>query len=234
MEIKKIATIRNDYTGSFGIPRQSGVVPSVESRIIFEKEYRNADAIRGIEDFSHLWLIWNFSEVPVSDRFIPTVRPPKLGGNTRVGVFATRSPFRPNALGLTVVRFVRTESGPEGPALVVTGADLKNGTPIYDIKPYIPYADSVPDAVGGWAEEHANDRLTVHFSKEAREGAAALGFNDAWLTALSEVIAADPRPAYQEDPDRRYGMRFGAAEAAFYVKENKATVTEIVAADAKI
>ena len=227
MEIRKIATIRNDYTERFGVPRQSGLAPEVRSRIVFEKEYRNPDALRGIEGFTHLWLIWEFDRIERDGSYRPMVRPPKLGGNTRVGVWATRSPYRPNPLGLTVVRLVGTEQTAEGPVLVVEGADLMNGTPIYDIKPYVPYADCVAGAVGGFADEHAGERLRVTVPEEVRAAAASAGHGEEWLAALAKVLSADPRPAYQNDPQRRYGMRYGDAEVAFVVNGGELTVTEI-------
>ena len=233
MEIRKIAVIHNDYTDKFGIPRQSGIAGGVESRIVFEKPYGTADALRGIEAFSHLWLIWEFSETPKGEGFQATVRPPRLGGNTRVGVWATRSPFRTNSLELTVVKLLRVEETEEGPALVVAGADLMNGTPIYDIKPYVPYADSVPDAVGGFADEYAGYRLRVTIPENVRAIALVAGKDDRWLATLSEVLAADPRPAYQDDPRRRYGMRYGDCEVAFSVDGDSLTVLEIGPAPVK-
>ncbi len=233
MEIRKIAVIHNDYTDKFGIPRQSGIASGVESRIVFEKPYGTADALRGIEAFSHLWLIWEFSETPKGESFQATVRPPRLGGNTRVGVWATRSPFRPNSLGLTVVRLLRVEETADGPELIVSGADLMNGTPIYDIKPYVPYADSVPDAVGGFADEHASYRLSVTIPDSVNAEARTIGKDDRWLRTLSEVLAADPRPAYQDDPQRRYGMRYGDCEVAFSVDGETLTVLEIRSASVK-
>ncbi len=227
MEIRKIATIFNDYTDRFGIPRQSGIAPEVTSRIVFEKAYRNPDALRGIDGFSHLWLLWEFDRIQRDEGYRPMVRPPKLGGNTRVGVWATRSPYRPNPLGLSVVRLVRTEQTAEGPVLIVEGADLMNGTPIYDIKPYVPYADCVPDAVGGFADGHAKDRVTVNVPEEVRKAAAAAGRDEAWIDALAKVLSADPRPAYQDDPARRYGMRYGDAEVSFSVEGTELTVLSI-------
>lgn len=228
MELRKIATIYNNYTERFGIPRQSGIAPEVTSRIVFEKEYRNPDALRGIEGFSHLWLIWEFDRIERDAGYRPMVRPPKLGGNTRVGVWATRSPYRPNPLGLSVVRLVRVEQTGEGPVLIVEGADLMNETPIYDIKPYVPYADSIPDAVGGFADEHAGDRLTVVIPADVREAVIACGHDEAWLATLEKVLSADPRPAYQDDPSRRYGMRYGDAEISFSVVGTILTVCSVV------
>lgn len=162
MEIKPIAYIKNGFTDKFGIPRQSGMANTVESRVIFCPEYRDENAIRGIEQYSHLWLIWGFSEN--EGQWSPTVRPPRLGGNERVGVFATRSPFRPNSMGLSCVKLERVEDSCDGKVLVVTGADIKNETPVYDIKPYLPYVDSVADAMGGFSDKHKNDRVQVVFA----------------------------------------------------------------------
>ena len=230
MELKQVATIYNEYSDKFGIPRQSGIADT-ESRIVFAKEYRNADAVRGIEGYSHLWLIWGFSANERDEVFRPTVRPPRLGGNTRVGVWATRSPFRPNPLGLSCVKLVRVETTAEGPVLTVSGADLMNGTPIYDIKPYLPYADSKTDAVGGFADEFVGYRLSVEWAPGVREGALADGRSEEWLSEIAEVLAADPRPAYQDDPTRRYGMRYGDAEIAFSVEETVLTVLAVERAD---
>lgn len=216
--IKVIARIRSDFPTKFAIPRQSGLVEELKARVVFEPEFRNPDALRGMEGFSHLWLIWQFSKA-VRDTWSPTVRPPRLGGNERMGVFATRSPFRPNPVGLSCVRLERVEEhSPDGPVLHVAGADLMDGTPIYDIKPYIPYADCRPEAVGGFAA--APDRtLDVVFPPELlavvpeqlRE--AAIG-----------VLAQDPRPSYQNDPGRVYGFRFGPVELGFTVADGVVTV----------
>lgn len=230
MELKQVATIYNEYSDKFGIPRQSGIAET-KSRIVFAKEYRNADAVRGIEGYSHLWLIWGFSANERDEVFRPTVRPPRLGGNTRVGVWATRSPFRPNPLGLSCVKLVRVETTAEGPVLTVSGADLMNGTPIYDIKPYLPYADSKADAVGGFADEFVGYRLSVEWAPGVCEKALADGRSEEWLSEVAEVLAADPRPAYQDDPTRRYGMRYGDAEIAFSVEETVLTVLAVERAD---
>ena len=218
MELKTIAHIRSDFPTKFAIPRQSGLVDELRARVVFEPEYRNPDALRGMEGFSHLWLIWQFSKA-VRDGWSPTVRPPRLGGNERMGVFATRSPFRPNPVGLSCVRLVEVEwNTPEGPVLHVAGADLMDGTPIYDIKPYIPYADSRPDAVGGFAPA-ADETLTVEFPPEMLAvlpeelRAAAIG-----------VLAQDPRPSYQNDPERVYGVRVGPVEIGFTVRDGVLTV----------
>ena len=223
-EIKVLATIETDFHEKFGIPRQSGLVDSLRARIVFEPEFRNADALRGIEGFSHLWLIWQFSRAVRSD-WSPTVRPPRLGGNARLGVFATRSPFRPNALGLSCVRLEQVcEDSMLGPVLIVSGADLLNGTPIYDIKPYLPYADCHPEAVGGFAPAAPEKRLQVQLSEElsaripAEKRAALLG-----------VLALDPRPSYHDDPTRIYGMRFADYEVRFSVVNGVLTVLELQA-----
>lgn len=217
--IQVIAHIRSDFSTKFGVPRQSGLVDALKSTVVFDPEYRSIDALRGLEDFSHIWLIWQFSGA-VRDGWSPTVRPPRLGGNTRMGVFATRSPFRPNPIGLSSVRLERIEHHPElGPILHVAGADLMDDTPIYDIKPYIPYADSHPDATGGFTSGLAERQLTVEFTTR-------------WLTlvpqkqrdALLGVLAQDPRPTYQNDPDRIYGLSFGGLDVKFTVRDGVLTV----------
>ena len=216
-----IARIRTDFPTKFGIPRQSGLA-DVPARIVFEPEYRNADALRGIEEYSHLWLIWQFSEA-VRESWSPTVRPPKLGGNRRVGVFATRSPFRPNAIGLSSVRLHRVEYGtPEGAVLHISGADLMDGTPIYDIKPYLPYADCHPEATGGFAEEKRHYALTVDFP-----AALEAQIDPAHRAALRGVLAHDPRPSYQSDPERVYGVAFAGKNVKFTVEDGVLTVRKI-------
>lgn len=220
--IKPIAHIRTDLTDKFGIPRQSGRVPSLEGVVVFEREFRSPDVLREIESFSHLWLIFDFSESH-RDTWSPTVRPPRLGGNRRVGVFASRSPFRPNSLGLSCVKLVRVERGTkDGDVLVVAGVDLLDGTPIYDVKPYIPYADSVPDAVGGYADAEARHRLQVDFPKDLLEK-----IPEGKREALTECIADDPRPSYQEDPEREYTMVYGDFEVDFHVSRGKAAVYRV-------
>ena len=220
--ISPIGYIRSDFPEKFGIPRQSGRAPSLTAEIVFTSEYKHPDALRGIEDFSHLWLIFDFSKAH-RDEFSPTVRPPRLGGNTRVGVFASRSPFRPNPIGLSCVKLLRVEERKdEGCILIVSGADLLDGTPILDIKPYIPFADCKPDATGGYASEHEHDKLQVAFPKpllsviaqDKREG-------------LLECLADDPRPSYQDDPARVYGMRFGDYELKFTVENGILTVQNV-------
>lgn len=222
MEI--IATIRSDFPTKFGIPRQSGLVEELRATVVFEPEYRNPDALRGLEDFSHLWLIWQFSEA-VRDKWSPTVRPPRLGGNTRMGVFATRSPFRPNPIGLSCVRLEGIRREPElGHVLEVSGADLMDGTPILDIKPYIPYADCRPQAVGGFASTPKEASLEVAISPELLSRVP-----QELREALLGVLAQDPRPTYQHDPERVYGMAFGGLEVRFTVEEPVLHVREITA-----
>ena len=221
--MKVIAHIRSDFSSKFGVPRQSGLVDSLEAAIVFEPEYRNVDAVRGLEDFSHLWLIWAFHHA-VRDTWSPTVRPPRLGGNTRMGVFATRSPFRPNPIGLSSVRLDRVELTAEhGPVIYVRGADLVDGTPIFDIKPYIPYADSHPEAVGGFASAPAGETLAVVIPPEQLEKVP-----ENRREALRGVLAQDPRPHYQNDPERVYGFQFAGLEVRFSVAEQILTVREII------
>lgn len=218
--LTKIAEIENGFNEKFGVPRQSGLTPSVESKIILEKEFRDGNLLRGIEQYSHLWLIFGFSEN--EDKWSPTVRPPKLGGNKRVGVFATRSPFRPNALGLSVVKLLRIENSEKGKVLVVAGADLVNGTPIFDIKPYLPYVDSVPGANGGFSEEHKNDFCEVDFSDEAK-----LLLTKQELSELTEILRLNPKPSYKYDESRVYGLSFKDMNVKFRCTENIIYVTEI-------
>lgn len=220
MEI--IARIHTDFSSKFGIPRQSGLVKGLKGDVVFEKKYRSPEAVRGLEEFSHIWLLWQFSETMRSE-WSPTVRPPKLGGNTRVGVFATRSPFRPNPIGLSSVRLEGIEQSAElGPVLHVTGADMVDGTPIYDIKPYLPYTDSHSEAAGGFTdcldvEELAVDipeELLAKVPMEKRE-------------ALRQILAQDPRPSYQDSPERVYGFGFAGYEIRFQVQDGRLTVREI-------
>lgn len=229
MEIKEIARIENNYVDKFGIPRQSGLADTVKARIVFAPEYRNPDAFRGIEGYSHLWILWEFSETgKAPGEWTPTVRPPRLGGNKRVGVFATRSPFRPNSLGLSSVRLLDVDYDcPEAPVLIVSGADLMSGTPIYDIKPYLPYTDSHPDATSGFAGDYVDYRLAVDIPSAIRENARSLGMDEEMLKELTEVLSGDPRPAYQNDPERVYRMCYGIYEVAFSVVEGTAYVKEI-------
>ena len=221
-EIRVIAHIQSDFQEKFGIPRQSGLVEALRATVVFEPEYRNPDALRGIEGFSHLWLIWQFSEAVRAD-WSPTVRPPRLGGNTRMGVFATRSPFRPNAIGLSCVRLEAVRQDPVlGTVLEVSGADLLDGTPIYDIKPYLPYADCRPEAVGGFAASAPESGLRVDCPAELLSKVPPEK-----QEALLGVLAQDPRPSYQDDPQRVYGMRFGGLEVRFTVDGALLTVREI-------
>lgn len=220
--MKIIAKIHTDFKEKFGIPRQSGIADGLLARIVFEPEYRVPEALRGIDGYSHLWLIWQFSE-SVCESWSPTVRPPRLGGNRRMGVFATRSPYRPNPIGLSSVRLVGVEDTEgEGRVLVVSGADLLDGTPIYDIKPYLAYTDSHSDAIGGFAdpvrdyalEVEIDDSLLSLVCEQKRDG-------------LVEILRHDPRPSYQNDPEREYGMRFADYEVKFKVDGNKLTVISI-------
>ncbi|MCC8181877.1 MAG: tRNA (N6-threonylcarbamoyladenosine(37)-N6)-methyltransferase TrmO [Clostridiales bacterium] len=221
--VKIIARIHTDFSTKFGVPRQSGLVDALRGEIVFEPDYRNPDALRGIEGFSHLWLIWQFSKA-VRSRWSPTVRPPRLGGNESMGVFATRSPYRPNPIGLSVVRLVSVEKRPgTGPVLVVSGADLMDGTPILDIKPYLPYADCRPEATGGFTDQVARRTLEVSFPEELLER-----IPPEKREALIGVLAQDPRPAYQSDPSRRYGLTFAGRDVRFTVEGTLLTVTEVV------
>lgn len=221
-KIVPVAHIRTELPEKFGIPRQSGRVPSLTGRIVFEKEFRSPDALREIESFSHLWLIFDFSEAH-RDKWSPTVRPPRLGGNRRVGVFASRSPFRPNSLGLSCVKLCGVERGTrDGDVLIVSGVDLLDGTPIYDVKPYIPYADCVPDAVGGYADAESSHSLPVDFPDELLE----LVPEDKRETLIA-LIADDPRPSYQEDPEREYTIAFGELEVDFHVARETASVYRV-------
>ena len=222
MTLKVIAHIRTAFPTKFGIPRQSGLVDSLRGEIIFTPEYRSADAVRGLEDFSHIWLVWQFSGA-VRDTWSPTVRPPRLGGNTRMGVFATRSPFRPNPLGLSSVKLEGIEMRPEvGPVLLVRGADLMDGTPIYDIKPYIPYADCHPDAAAGFTAQTQFHHVEVVCPEEVWAQVPAVERD-----GLRGVLENDPRPSYQHDPERVYGMEFAGLEVHFKVDGDTLTVTDI-------
>ena len=222
INIQIIARMRSDFATKFGIPRQSGLVEELRSTIVFEPEYRNADALRGIEGFSHLWIIWQFSEAVRSD-WSPTVRPPRLGGNTRMGVFATRSPFRPNHLGLSCVKLLGVEETEEfGTVIHVGGADLMDGTPIFDIKPYVPYADCHPEAAGGFTDTAGEYLLQVAFPEDL----LAILPADKRQAAIS-VLSHDPRPSYQRNPDRMYGLTFAGYDMRFSVKEGILTVTAV-------
>lgn len=220
--LQVIARIRSDFPTKFGIPRQSGIVSQLRASVVFEPAFRNPDALRGLEDFSHIWLIWEFSE-SVRTQWSPTVRPPRLGGNARMGVFATRSPFRPNPLGLSCVRLETICQDPDlGHILIVSGADLMDGTPIFDIKPYIPYADCHPEASGGFASAPAGACLSVDCPPDLLEVVPA-----ASREALLGVLAQDPRPAYQHKPGRIYGLDFAGCNVRFTVDKDRLTVTEI-------
>jgi len=214
--MKVIARVRNDFPTKFGIPRQPGLVPEMLSVIVFEPEYRVAEALRGLEDFSHIWLIWGFHQA-VREKWSPTVRPPRLGGNTRMGVFATRSPFRPNAIGLSVVKLVRMEeSGSQGTVLVVSGADMMDGTPVYDIKPYIPYADCIPEATGGFTQTIEKRQVQVEAAPEL-----LAKIPEDKRQALIGILEQDPRPAYQDDPQRVYGFAYAGLEIRFRVEADR-------------
>lgn len=217
--MRPVARIRSDFPEKFGIPRQSGVVESLEAKIVFEPEFRVMDAVRGLEDFSHIWLIWEFSE-SVRDTWSPTVRPPRLGGNVRMGVFATRSPFRPNPIGLSCVKLLKVEQDEAlGPVLTVAGADLMDGTPIYDIKPYLPGVDAHPEASDGFVGTHAQQLLEVELAPELAER-----LSPSQQSALREILAQDPRPAYHAahpDPKRIYGFTYAGLEIHFTVEAGR-------------
>ena len=220
-EIAPVARIRSDFSQKFGIPRQSGMVGALEARIVFAPPYRRRAALKEIEGFSHLWLIWQFSEALVSD-FRPTVRPPRLGGNRRVGVFASRAPYRPNGLGLSCVRLLRVEETADGPTLVVAGADLLDGTPIFDIKPYIPFSDCHPEALPGYTAETAEHRLRVEGPEELLQAVP-----EDKREALLGVLACDPRPGYEDAPQEVYGLAFGGLDVGFRVEKSVLTVVRV-------
>lgn len=222
MEIKPIAKIYTDFTDKFGIPRQSGLVNSTVGKIVFEPQFRNPDALRGLEAFSHIWLLWDFSESHRED-WSPMVRPPRLGGNKRVGVFASRSPFRPNPIGLSSVRILKIINEEKlGLVIYVAGADLLNDTPIFDIKPYLPISDCHNDAIGGFSDEHKNDNLEVTVSTELIEM-----IPEDKRESLIDILSQDPRPSYQEDPSRIYGMQYAGYEIKFSVDKRILTVKNI-------
>ena len=224
--MRVIARIHSDFSTKFGVPRQSGLVDALESTVVFEPEYRNPDALRGLEDFSHLWLVWVFDKAVRRD-WSPTVRPPRLGGNRRMGVFATRSPFRPNLIALSSVKLAGIEQTAEqGPVLHIRGADLMDGTPILDIKPYIPHADAHPEALGGFAAVPAGETLEVIIPPELLEK-----IPPERREALRGVLAQDPRPHYQDDPERIYGFGFAGMEVRFSVEGSRLTVREISEAE---
>ena len=218
-----IARIHSDFPTKFGIPRQSGLADALVSQIVFEPDYRNPDCLRGIDGWSHLWLIWRFDRIP-DGQWAPTVAPPKLGGKTRVGVFATRSPFRPNPIGLSSVRLVKADlHTKDGPVLFVAGADLADGTPIYDIKPYLPYADSHPDAIDAFAESRNAEPLEVVFPEELLSK-----IPEEKRAGLFQTLRQNPRPGYQHDPTRRYGFNFAGFDVRFTISGDTLTVVEIV------
>ena len=222
VNIQVIAKMHSDFPTKFGIPRQSGLVNELESTIVFEPEYRNDDALRGIEGFSHLWIIWQFSQAVRQD-WSPTVRPPRLGGNTRMGVFATRSPFRPNNLGLSCVKLLGVEhTEHDGTVLRVAGADLMDGTPIFDIKPYIPYSDAFPNAVGGFTDTAEDFLLDVVFPQHLLQM-----LPESKQQAAVSVLSHDPRPSYQKNPERIYGLSFAGFDIRFTVKDKTLTVCEV-------
>ena len=224
--LAQIAHIETDFSEKFGIPRQSGLVEELRARIVFEPEFRSPDAVRGLDGYDYIWLVWQFSTVVQAGQdgtnWRPTVRPPRLGGNTRMGVFATRSPFRPNPIALSCVKLAGIRQTADGPVLRVRGADLVNGTPILDIKPYIPYADSHPNALGGFAAVPAGETLSVSIPPALLAQVPA-GRQE----ALRGVLAQDPRPHYQKDPERVYGFSFAGFEVRFTVDGNQLTVRDI-------
>ncbi len=220
--IKPIAYIHTDFSSKFGIPRQSGLVDELEAKIIFEPQYRISEAFRGLEGYSHIWLLWQFSEC-ADKEWSPTVRPPRLGGNKRMGVFASRSPFRPNSIGLSCVKLISIDETEEnGIVLTVSGADLLDGTPIIDIKPYLPYVDSHPEASGGFALQEKEGSLEVDFSDELLSV-----IPEGKQEAIIAVLKQDPRPQYQNDPERIYGLEFAGYDVRFKIKENLLTVVEV-------
>ena len=221
MTLKTIARIHNDYTQKFGIPRQSGLARNI-SRIVFEEEYRDANAVRGLEGFSHIWLLWGFSETPEEESFRPMVRPPRLGGNQRIGVFATRSPFRPNPIGLSSVELKEVIETDEGPVLVVIGADILDGTPIYDIKPYLKQFDSHSDAISGYVESSEYRTLDVVIPSELLER-----IPEDSREPLVQALEQDPRPHYQDDPNRVYGMKYSDLDIRFNVSGDTLRVLDI-------
>lgn len=222
MDMKPIARIRSDFPEKFGIPRQPGLVETLQATVVFEPEYRDPAALMGLEGYSHIWLLWEFSEA-VRDTWSPTVHPPRLGGKKRRGVFATRSPFRPNPIGLSCVRLIGIEKEPQaGTVLRVSGADLMDGTPIYDIKPYLPYTDSHPDAVGGFADDFADYHVEVVFPEELLAMVP-----EEKRDALLGILSQDPRPSYQNDPERIYGVAFGSQNIRFRVESGVLTVCQV-------
>ena len=226
MEIKEIAHIENNFKSKFGIPRQAGLAEEIESRIVFENEFKNPDALRGLEGFSHIWLIWGFNlNEQKQGKWDATVRPPRLGGNRRIGVFASRSPNRPNPIGLSCVKIKNIDL--KNVEISVLGADLADGTPIYDIKPYVPYADSVKSATGGFASD-APQTLAVEFTSDELKEKAERLLSPAELSALKEILSLDPRPAYQDDPKRIYGFTYSDCNIRFMVHDKCIYITEII------
>lgn len=223
INIKPIAKIRTDLPSKFGVPRQSRLVKSLTGIIAFELEFRNADALRGLEDFSHLWIIWGFSE-SIGKGWSPVVRPPRLGGNVKKGVFATRSPFRPNPLALSVVKIEKIDLQAEnGPLIYVSGVDMMDESPIFDLKPYIPYSDSIPDAKGGFTDTFKKKQLEVIFPENLLSC-----FSEEKQKTIIEILSLDPRPAFQDDPDRIYGVTFAGFDVRFQIKNKTLKVTEVV------
>ena len=219
---KIIATIKTDFPTKFGIPRQSGLIPELKGKIVFEPEYRNDSALRGLEGFSHLWILWKFSEA-VSENWLPTVRPPRLGGNKRVGVFATRSPFRPNPIGLSSVKIEKIIANtPEGMVIEVSGADLMDGTPIYDIKPYIAYTDSHPDAICGFSDDVYNKNVKVVFSESTKENIPIQTLN-----SITKILENNPKPGYQNDDERIYSFEFAGFNIKFKSNSEEITIIKI-------
>lgn len=224
MEIYPIAYIRTDFSEKFGIPRQSGLADELQARIVFEQSYRNPNALKGLEDISHIWLIWEFSANRTDSVWQPMVRPPRLGGNKYMGVFATRSPFRPNSLGLSCVQIESIElDTPDGPVINVRGADLLDGTPIYDIKPYVKYADSRPHASCGYVDKLSEDTLLVHFPDFLVDRVS----DKSKLPALMQILKLDPRPSYHDDPERIYGLSFSGHNVRFKVDGRQLTVIDV-------
>ena len=220
--MKKIATIKTDFPEKFGLPRQSGLIKELKGEIVFEKEYAIPEAVRGLSDYSHLWILWEFSEAKRDD-WTPTVRPPRLGGDTRMGVFATRSPFRPNPIGMSVVKLDAIEIRKNaGPVLLVSGIDMMDGTPIFDIKPYLPHIDSIPDAIGGFSSDVKDYSLEVVFDNDTDKD-----INEEIINTLTQIISNDPRPSYQDDPKRVYGMHFSEMNVSFFVEKKVAHIIKI-------
>ncbi len=223
MELIQIAKVHTEFPDKFGIPRQSGLAPSLRGEIVFEPEFRSLDAVRGLEEFSHIWLLWEFSKA-TREGYALTVTPPRLGGKVRKGVFATRAPYRPNGIGLSSVKLEEIYYDEKrGPVLVISGADLLDGTPIYDIKPYLPYTDSHPDAIGGFGEEHKEDQILVVFPEEL-----LMQLPEQLRKSAKEVLQQDPRAAYNKKSDYVYGMSFGGYDIRFVVEDNVLTVKDVV------